>query len=63
MNPHASQCTGKTAWKSWSDADRQARKMRRKHRLPIQPYRCELCHRFHVGESSDGIFEKENHWG
>lgn len=57
--------------RKWLKAKRKARKRADRIALPefyeaVEWKRvryCEVCHRFHVGDSSDGIFEKENHWG
>ena len=63
------ECYGKTAYGSWGEADAVRARIEGKWRIRkygrssaedrLRPYRCEYCHKFHLGNSfgmdEDGI--------
>lgn len=42
-------CDGKRVL-DFHEARKTAQRMRRQHETVVQPYRCQHCHRWHVGE-------------
>lgn len=45
----------KLCYASYTDAERVAKRMRRNCDDQIQAFRCERCHRFHVGHTAEEI--------
>ena len=43
-------CEGKKALKSFSEAEKRAKRLRRRDKSNVTPYRCKVCGKFHVGE-------------
>jgi hypothetical protein len=45
-------CTGKVPFTSFNKAQQTAKRMRKTHREShVEPYHCQHCQQFHVGES------------
>lgn len=44
-------CKGKVAHPDFHEADKAAKRTNRQHLARVHPYRCTLCHRWHVGAS------------
>jgi hypothetical protein len=51
MKGHVTGCTGKSAFTSWSEANKRARRMRKLHKGHVEAYHCLHCNSFHVGEA------------
>lgn len=45
----AAACSGKVRFNSMVDANRYARRQRRRREGGYSPYRCRACHGYHVG--------------
>jgi hypothetical protein len=49
---HKTGCTGKSAFDTWHEANRRARRMRQRgNGAHVEPYHCKHCNQFHVGEA------------
>lgn len=52
------QCDGKDSFDTFALADQVARKTKRdKHKADIRVYRCDHCHKYHIG--SNAIFRRQ----
>lgn len=51
-----SQCAGKTEYNSYHEADRALKLCKR--RAPVLIYRCEFCHKWHIGNSTQKLARK-----
>ncbi len=50
----ATQCQGKVAFDDWATAERAAKRKRASIECNVHPYRCQLCHKVHLGSLPKG---------